>query len=237
MTEEEIQLQKTSTHEKHESEVTDGPGDLQELSDGVPYSGSGDLELDIEDIQYGLQELGDEDDNPVHGHRGSGAHGQTSGEEAQELGDEAAGLHSDRKQVQFSLPSDKKAATRFLNQKYKTILRCMRSMEDSLDEGATGYLYFKPKYGEARQIVTQNVPLDDLSRNMKREIFINEIETLAKNTETTFEIRNKPITDPSWKQVRVLLDLADGDCLKKLVRAVKHLFAGIHFFSHRIYYK
>lgn len=132
-----------------------------------------------------------------------------------------------RKRVypKLTLPQDKAAATKFLAARLKPIKKAMQLIEETFRGGATCFFYCKPKFGDARQIVSTNICPTALNTNMKHSVFINFLDSLSQ---VTIPARNIPFEPNTihWDTFQALMTDVDMACLKKTIRRIAHLIDG-----------
>lgn len=134
-------------------------------------------------------------------------------------------LKRKRSYPKLTLPRDKSLATKFLSARLKPIKKAMMLIETTFTGGATCFFYCKPKYGDARQIVSTNICPVSLNTNMKHSVFINFLDSLSH---VTTPVRNVPFEPETlhWDTVLALLIDVDMSCLKKTIRRIAHLIDG-----------
>lgn len=124
------------------------------------------------------------------------------------------------------LPRDKSAGGKFVTARLKPIKKAIRLLEETFEGGATCFFYCKPKFGEARQVVSRNLAPAALNASMKHTVFINFLEAMSR---VSLPIRQEPYTPEmmSWEHFESLLSKVDMACLKKTIRRIAHLIDGI----------
>lgn len=128
-------------------------------------------------------------------------------------------------------PRDKSQGTKFLSARFKPIKKQIKLIEDSIEGGATCFFYCRPRYGDARQLLSSNIPVIPLNNSMKHKVFVNFLDNLSKVSHTG---RNLPIPeDLDWNSFRDLMLQVDMACLKKVIRRIAHLVDGRVVTYHR----